>query len=186
MTDTFEKQYVYKTTLRDVYGLTDRMIAELGDPDKYTKNPHWRSGPMASLYLIERVEAWCDANRARINDILEKRAARQRAAKRAVETKYIALIHWAETAEIELEPLASYEDAWKSAETYYSGSSWHDRYDGVSFGGVIAYMRHNCTNYDRLLRQIDGKVGTHEAYQILRGRVDDLVEKWLNEAREAD
>lgn len=30
----------------------------MGEPDKYCDNPHWRGGPDASLYSIERVETW--------------------------------------------------------------------------------------------------------------------------------
>jgi hypothetical protein len=180
-----KKEFVYKTTLKTVYGFTDSMIADLGDPDKYVKNPHYKTGPRSSLYRIERIERWCDDNRERLEAAPAKRAKRTEAAQRANQTKFDQIIEWAESVELEFEPLASYDDAWNSAETYYALSEWADS-GYVSWNGVIAYMRHNCTNYDALLRQIKGLVGTHEAYTIIRRRVDDLVEKWLNESREAE
>ena len=185
MTAEFQKEYVYKSTLRDVYGMTDSMIAELGDPDLRVKNPHYRSGPLASLYLIERVEAWCDAHDDRLQKALSARAKRSEASKRANETKYNQIIEWANTVTVELYPPDSYEAVWNEADAYYASRDWRFFGFGVGFGGVVAYMRHNCTNYDRLLKQIYGQVGTHEAYQIIRDRADNIVEQWLNEAQTA-
>ena len=47
---------VYKATLKKEFGLTDKLIRELGEPDKFVKNPHYKSGPCAALYHVERVE----------------------------------------------------------------------------------------------------------------------------------
>lgn len=182
-TGDFQKEYVYKSTLRDVYGLTPAMIRELGDPDKLTKNPHWKSGPLASLYLIERVEAWIDANIERVEQAREKRVKRAASAKRANETKYTKITQWAQMVDITFTPPTDYDAAWDQAEQHYLYQSTWDDYRTISYNGVVAYIRHNCTNYDRLLRQIDGKVGTYQAYNIIRARVDDMVEAWLNDAR---
>lgn len=182
--DDFKKEFVYKTTLRDVYGMTDRMIDELGEPDKRVKNPHYRSGPLSKLYSIERVEEWCDAHREELDRAHQARAKRQESVKKANETKYNAIIEWAKTVEITLDPPASYEAAWDAVTEHYAFRAWdNDRYrdDAVTYGGVLAYMRHELTNYDHLLRQISGKVGTHEAYAIIRERVDDLVGHCLQE-----
>jgi hypothetical protein len=52
------EKYFYKTTIANTYGMTPKMIAELGDPDKLVENPHYKSGPPAGLYKVKRVEAW--------------------------------------------------------------------------------------------------------------------------------
>ena len=54
-----DQEFVYKSTLKERFGLTDSLIRKLGAPDKQVPNPHYRSGPPASLYAIDRVEAWC-------------------------------------------------------------------------------------------------------------------------------
>ena len=46
-----EGKYCYKITLKRQYGLTDSWIKRLGEPDKQVANPHYSSGPPASLYL---------------------------------------------------------------------------------------------------------------------------------------
>jgi hypothetical protein len=56
------RRYHYKTTLRDVYGFTPSMIAELGPPDKTSDYPH-----PCSLYLVERIVAWIEKNLDRVD-----------------------------------------------------------------------------------------------------------------------
>lgn len=41
--------YVYRSTLKSEYRLTDGLIKRLGPPDKEVANPHYWSGPSASL-----------------------------------------------------------------------------------------------------------------------------------------
>jgi hypothetical protein len=51
------RRYVYRTTLIK-RGCTPELIdAVLGQPDKLVTNPHYRSGPRAMLYRIDRVES---------------------------------------------------------------------------------------------------------------------------------
>jgi|SRR5215469_6421509 len=48
-------RYVYKSTLYK-RGRSDDLIAKyLGEPDKLVPNPHYRSGPRAKLYKLDRV-----------------------------------------------------------------------------------------------------------------------------------
>jgi hypothetical protein len=74
--NTKMRRYVYKTTLSKVYGLTPAMIGELGRCDKTCDNPHYISGPPASLYDIDRVEAWIEKNQDRVNRVRESRDRR--------------------------------------------------------------------------------------------------------------
>jgi hypothetical protein len=73
------KTHLYESTVRKEYGLTPAMIEELGEPDRFATNPHYKSGPSARLYLISRVEAWVEANRQRVEEAKEKRAKRSAA-----------------------------------------------------------------------------------------------------------
>ena len=82
MTTTRPKEYVYKSTLRDVYGLTPSMIDELDPPDKIVDNPHYTNAPIASLYLIVQVESWIDANQEQVEKARASRAKRSEAAKK--------------------------------------------------------------------------------------------------------
>lgn len=81
--NTTMQLYVYKSTIREKYGLTSSMIEELGQPDKHVPNQHYRSGPPASLYKVERVESWIEKNLERIKAI-EKRRAKSKIEKLAV------------------------------------------------------------------------------------------------------
>lgn len=69
-----KNEYVYKSTVRDVYGLTPSMIDELGPPDKLVRNRHNSNAPCASLYLVKRVEEWVARNQERVERAKVKRA----------------------------------------------------------------------------------------------------------------
>src|SRR5688572_29020268 len=60
------------------------MVRELGEPDEYCDNPHWRTGlNPASLYRIEPVEGWIEANQGRVDKARASRVKRPAAAKAA-------------------------------------------------------------------------------------------------------
>src|SRR5690349_1630057 len=82
-----EKQFVYKSTLSKGYGLTPAMIEELGEPDKLCDNPHWSSGPPASLYRVKRVEAWIEGNEERVERARASRVRRSAAGTAVQEMK---------------------------------------------------------------------------------------------------
>ncbi len=81
------KEYVYKATLRNQHGLTPSMIDELGEPDEYVDNPHYVTGPMASLYRVDRVLTYLDQNRDRVERTKESRVKRSAAAQKVQERK---------------------------------------------------------------------------------------------------
>ena len=63
------------------------MIDELGEPDEYCDNPHWKSGPPASLYSIERVETWIEENKERVEKARQSRVGRSAASKHVHDKK---------------------------------------------------------------------------------------------------
>lgn len=98
-----EKLYVYKTTLKTVYGLTDAMVAGLDGPDKRVPDPHYRSGPEASLYLVERVEAWVEAHRDAVEEARRRRAARSVVMSAVMARRREELLAWARGVAIDVE-----------------------------------------------------------------------------------
>ncbi|MCZ7547400.1 MAG: hypothetical protein M5R40_29525 [Anaerolineae bacterium] len=173
-----EKEFVYKTTLRKVYGLTDAMIADLSAPDALVPNPHYRDGPPAMLYRIARVEAWIEAHAAEVEAARDQRRRRAAGQRRATAVKYDRTLRWAQTAPIYIEGISS--DLPERAARYYALAAWaQGRDDGwgeaLTEGGLIAYARHTCTNYEDLLRELSGRVGAADAYPILKTRVNEAV-----------
>lgn len=167
-----EKKYVYKSTLKNVYGLTNSLIKQLGEPDLCVKNPHHRSAS-AYLYLIERVEKWIEDHQAEVDRVKAFHLVRSQRAKEVYTDRYRQLVEWASTVEITVDwP----DDIRADADAYYA-----DDYDyyGVSEGGVLAYARHNCTNYHELLSNLRGPLvpGANEAYMIIKRRVNEVCEQ---------
>src|SRR5262249_25946007 len=155
-----EKRYVYKSTIRTEYGLTPSMIRELGPPDEYVENPHYRSAPEASLYLLERVEAWIAKNPDRLEKAKASRAVRSARAKKAYEERRARqrqaenerlLIgkEWVKTLNIVVHkpfPMDLAEKAEKRNKFRTGVPLLEQR-------GLHSFVRHRLTNYERLLRE---------------------------------
>jgi hypothetical protein len=178
MTTTRTKEYVYKSTLRDVYGLTPSMIDELDPPDKVVESPHYTNAPSASLYLIVRVESWIDANQARVEKARASRAKRSEAAKKfhdkqRAQKRQVAL-EWAASVQITLEPLPN--DLLERANRRYPLRSV---VDVATEKGLRAFVRHRLSNYEDLLSLLRGYEPwlTEELYLKLRLRVDAVVDQ---------
>ncbi len=187
MTTEKKKEYVYKSTLRDTYGLTPSMIEELEPPDKLVPNPYYTTGYPASLFLIERVEVWVDENQDRLQKARISRARRSQAAKKVHEKNQTVersrAIEWIDKTEIELEPLP--DDLIETAKRHYI---LRETVDLMTEKGVKAYVRHHCSNYNKLLQEIyqyDGWL-SEELYQRLRKRIDTLVDQAIAEWSKAN
>ncbi len=170
---------VYKTTLKTMYGLTDGMIRQLGDPDRTVPNPHSRR-QTSSLYNRQRVEEWIDAHKELIERSQASRERMAAAQHRRFDDKRQALVDWANTiAIVQTRPVPDklldvvFQDGqdWKNTR----GDNWYPY--TLSRNAVAAWLRHNLTNYETLLKSIDGQVGCGDAYMALRARVGDLVEQ---------
>jgi hypothetical protein len=175
------KEYIYKSTVRTVYGLTPAMIAELGPPDKLVDNPHYRSGPEASLYLIQRVEAWVAQNRERVETAKANRVQRSATLKKAYaerramrfEEEKKQVCEW-----VIYGPGALPGSLLRDAQVRYKlrGDA-----DYLQEKGLHAYVRHRLTNYDKLLRELYHCEFAQELYPVLRKRFDEVVMKALVE-----
>jgi hypothetical protein len=79
------------------------MIAEVGEPDEQTENPHCRTATTASLYRIERVESWIDDHRAAVEWLAERRVG---GVKRDPEPRETFITNLQASAETVLRPAA--------------------------------------------------------------------------------
>lgn len=172
------QRYVYKTTLSKVYGLTPSMIEELGEPDKTCDNPHWKTGPyFASLYLIERVEAWVEANRERVEKARTSRANRSSAMKAVHDQKrterWLKAQEWVKTVPIKINrPLPSTLLA--DARKQYTIP---DHVDLLKTKAIFAHVRHRQSNYEAILQELYQQHFSNDLYTLLRQRIDPLVQE---------
>ena len=70
-------EMVYKSTLKNEYGFTDKYIRILGEPDKQVPNPHYRSGSPASLYSVDRVNRFLKKHRRAISQSKKRRSPKE-------------------------------------------------------------------------------------------------------------
>lgn len=89
------------------------------------------------------------------------------------------LLTWADTVKIRVKSLPdTLEKLTAAAEEAYSSRQ-------IEFipsrAALVAYVRHNLTNYENLLDYIRGRQGWHEAYPRLKERVNQTVEQKLDE-----
>lgn len=172
-----EKKFVYKATLSKVYCLTPSMIQELGEPDKYCVNLNYRSGPSASLYLIERVEAWIEAIKERVDRARASRAKRSSAMKAVHDLKraerWLKAQEWLMAFPININrPLPSTLLA--DARKHYTIP---DHVDPLQTKALFAHVRHRQSNYEEILQELYQQEFSNDLYPLLRLRIDPLVQE---------
>jgi hypothetical protein len=181
-TRTTTPRYVYKTTLKTVYGLTDGLIAKLGEPDKRVPNPHYRkAGAPSALYLVERVEQFIDTHAAELAHVRALRAKRSAAMTAVMQRRREAAEAWARTVPLQIAPLPRLHTLAGDVHDYYAAISGEHR-SHIHDNGYIAYIRHNYTNYDAVLIELEQRpdqVGSDAAYVIIRERIDALSHEAL-------
>jgi len=178
--------YIYKTTLKTLYGLSDGWITRLGAPDKTVPNPHYKCAPAAGLYLRERVETFLDDNREEYERFIIKRTARQSRAHAVADRRASDLLAWADAARIRIDPLPDTLSVleWAATESFLMRQFDRGRFGADFYPGhnaLVAYVRHRLTNYESLLAYIEGRPGHAEAYLRLKQRVNQVVEQKLAE-----
>lgn len=132
------------------------------------------------LYKIKRVER-IEKSEKFINE-MESISKRKLAARRAVETKTAKTIEWANSIKINV-PSIDKDKLLRKAIYHYN--QYHDTYIGSideDFANRIStnYIRHECTNYDRVLDSLYGMVGRDKAYDIIKGKVNQEIKEKHN------
>jgi hypothetical protein len=123
MSDQPEKrEFVHVTMLGTVYGLTRKMVEDLGEPDKLGPDEGRLPGQLARLYSVDRVEAWVAANQEwldRAHAVRAQRAAVEKAAAEALrlakEAERLERLRRVETAPIAAEAAKASETAASAA-----------------------------------------------------------------------
>jgi hypothetical protein len=195
-----DKKYISKAGLK-ARGWTDSMIRRLlGDPDLTVRNPYYRKAPEMKLYLIERV------NRIEGSDIFlelkEKSMKRREAMKKVAKMKESELLKYVDSIEIEVEKMEIEKIKKLAIENYNFHQGEIDHIENMIFSEkdldnaflsriMVNYIRHNLTNYEDLLEELEGKVGKINAYIKLKNKIlkkiaevyPDLKDECYNQMR---
>lgn len=182
-----ENKYITKAGLRGKRGWTDKLIKDfLKEPDSWADNPYYKSMPPMGLYLLTRV--YEIENSGVFKMAQESARLRKQTAARAVNTKRMNIMNYVENIKIEL-PEIEYETLIQHACNSYNNFSRHLAYEreierelatpdsDTEFLNRIClnYLRHQCTKYEDQLARIYGKVGTEQAHEVLKLKVNEYI-----------
>ena len=149
-------KFITYSALRKEHGFSDRLIADLlGGPDTMEPNPVYRPGAEMRLYKEQRVAA--AKKSAAWREYQKERSKRSERSRRVHERKRKETIEWAEKEEIRW--INTPKDARLHKKKRKS----------------VAYLRHKCTTYDKMIEDLDGKTGRKQAYKIIKNRYSDMI-----------
>lgn len=177
-----QKKYYRSSELKQ-RGWTKGLIKKfLPKPDETKTNPIVKCAAPMKLYKIKRVGR-IEKSEKFIKAMVSI-SKRKAAARKAVETKTAKTIEWANSVKINVPTFNKYKLLKKAI---YHYEQFHDTCVGSiddEFAARIStnYIRHECTNYDRVLCALDGKVGRAKAYEIIKGKVNQTIvdqHEWL-------
>ena len=179
-----QKKYYRSSELKQ-RGWTEGLIRKfLPKPDETKTNPIIRSAAPMKLYKIKRVEK-IEKSEKFIKE-MESISRRKIAARKAVETKTAKTIEWANSIKFNVPTFNKNKLLTKAIHHY---EQFQDTCVG-SFDDEFAaristnYIRHECTNYERVLGALGGKVGRAKAYEIIKQKVNQTIKnqhEWLND-----
>lgn len=178
-----KKNIYYRNSELKQRGWTEGLIKKfLPKPDETKTNPVIKSAAPMKLYKIKRVER-IEKSEKFIKE-MENISRRKIAARKAVETKTAKTVEWANSIKFNV-PTFNRDKLLKKAIYHYE--QFHDTYVGSiddEFAARIStnYIRHECTNYYRVLGALDGMVGRAKAYEIIKGKVNQTIvdqHEWL-------
>lgn len=176
-------EYLPRATVRRIYGLPSTWIRQLGRPDRIKPHPRDPARTI-SLYQRRRVETFLEARQPAYLRMLVARARRHYRQRLQTYRRAQALITWARTVEIVVAALPQTVIELKQ-ETAASFLARFDHGSGHNFvlteKAVVAHLRHNCTNYHRLLARLKHRSGSTVAYLILKRRVNQAVRDKLRQ-----
>lgn len=184
-------------------GFTKGAIARfLGEPDKLAPNPHSRKKPPMKLFLRDRVleaihteewQTWAAATRDR------RQKASDRMKSKMDESRQQNINAWLNRVQVEFPDCTSRAEALALAETYWEyrkaqEMERHGQFEALdrleTLGPSLDHedhrrrwmdnmIRHEFSNYDKLLDQAVGLVGREEIRAELQLNISQRVGKWL-------
>ena len=162
-----------KTKLKD-RGWTNSLIDRFAThPDKTFPNPRYKSAAPMKLYRLVRIksieatEEWQQA--------YAKVRTRKSAAHTAARKKRQQTIEWAQSIPIEVQ-VVTVENLLEKAIAHYNARHFEkcaiESHSQRFLNRItVNFLRHACTNYEQMLTEKFGKVGTDRAYVIIKERV---------------
>lgn len=189
-----EEDYIPKSELKE-RGWTDSMIKKLNlKPDTSKRNPMYpTAAPPMKLYSREKIEQI--EKTPEFEELYEKSLKRKKSAQKAVETKKEKLLEFAENVKIKVKYI---EEPQLTDLAIQSFNNWHFLHDDVPPASRNSdevfldrirnnFIRHELTNYDRIIAHIRGQIGKHEAYQLIKERVMERIdEEWNRKKTEQE
>lgn len=185
-----EKTHIAKITLKKERGWTDLLIKHfLKEPDLIVDNPHYKSSPPMSLYLIEKIKSIEET--PQFKAMMQSASIRKKNANKAVDTKKAIILNYITNLKIILPDIPK-DELIKRAVTSYNNfksqkSFERDEYyfepatvnaDPIFLNRICKnYLRHKCTRYENELSRIFGKVGVDEAYEILKTKINKYIDE---------
>jgi hypothetical protein len=93
--------------------------------------------------------------------------------------KRAAALVWARRVSIRVDGISA--ELLHTAERYYRARAILDDrpFEGMNTNAIIAYARHNHTNYDDLVRELNTRKGGGDAYTVLKTRANRIVSEAL-------
>jgi hypothetical protein len=151
-----------KTQVSREFGLTEKQVKLLGEPDVVKPNPHYRkAGAPMRLYSCTRVQQWVEDNQP----LLSGEEWRREAAFKGVETKREKTRE--QVAELvrglRMDPAPSRRRLEHEAGLFILKRYGHCP-DKVSEKALCSHLRHDYTNYEVILADVKGRVGMGEFY----------------------
>jgi hypothetical protein len=150
----------------------------LGDADKERQNPRYRSTAPTRLYLAARVIK--AEGTAEFVAAMKKRMEAGRRGIEAAHRRREQVLSWVEGLEIRLpedsiesvtaKAVQSYNDLWTSRGKFEK-RAMVDSPPAFIARISVNYLRHECSQYEKNLLAIFGKVGASEAYENLKDRI---------------
>lgn len=175
---------------------TDGAIKKfLGEPDELVKNPHYLSAAAMRLYALERVYATESTPEFQEwqQKYLKRKESAKNSAQKAVATKKKKTLKKLDRMKIKFPEFESDEELIKTACNHYNSlwafrgefdkcASPHTDSDEFLRRITLNYLRHACTNYDKLLATMRKQTGINDAIGILHKRIkESAIEQhpWL-------
>lgn len=204
MSQPADSSLITKARLKSERFWTDSLIRRyLGEPDQLVHNPHYRSGPLMSLYNLDRVIA-CEQQPAvaqALQRVAERRPQRQQTAQTVAERKRQTVLDWVRSLSIHIPSFSRdqlirqacdhYNELWAARGRY---DKWATPSDDPAFLTRITvnYLRHACSSYEEHLEDLFGQIGATEGRPLLKQRVltaiahqyPDLVQECRRQQRE--
>lgn len=188
------KYYTYSNLSK--MGFTKKLIEEHLHEPLLKDNPHYRMGPKMKLYLAKDVEKFMKTDiflnyqesiKNRVNAAIKNANKRREENYRYIDDEISKIIvKRVSLDELERLTLEAKLDwlLWTRDDFY----GFDDLSDETLARWMINYIRHNLTNYDKILDNIKGKFGVEEAYikykKILMLKIKEVYPELFIETKE--